>query len=142
MCVRVCVCVCVYVNDSPPCLGDTKHMNIFSACLTHTHAHTHTLTHTPQLSAPDSSLSLKSSLSLYICLFPLRSPQAPATLGRRLSQRRANSWPALEKGAGGWGAKKKIATQPPVDLPRALKHKPPLIICLKDVWKIPLDSLS
>lgn len=34
------------------------------------------------------------------------------------------------------------ADKPPVDLPRALKHKPPLTICLKDVWKIPLDSLT
>lgn len=34
------------------------------------------------------------------------------------------------------------ADKPPVDLPRALKRKPPLTICLKDVWKIPLDSLT
>jgi len=34
------------------------------------------------------------------------------------------------------------AAKPPVDLPKALKRKESLTICLKDVWKIPLDSLA
>lgn len=111
-------------------------MNIFSGCHTHAFA--------PRLFAPDVlrciSLSLKKIKKNLLSFFPLLFSISSGCPGEAPVTVKGQEWAC--SGVYRVANNTAKADKPPVDLPRALKHKPPLTICLKDVWKIPLDSLT
>lgn len=142
----MCVCVCTHARVGAfvcVCVeGMTHHLvrktqNIWTFSQAVTHMHTLLGSLLQMYSGVFLSLSQKKNLlSFFPLLFSISSGcpgEAPVTV-------KGQEWAC--SGVYRVANNTAKADKPPVDLPRALKRKPPLTICLKDVWKIPLDSLT